>query len=111
MAGDASSASRLIPTRWVGAMTFRRLSVLAPRDYRIWVRAGIAGILGGYLLAFISIQLEQPWAKQGQPRELYVVFAALLAALLERKGRLRAAAGLVLVAVWVEMHITLLVSG
>ena len=115
MAGDANSASRLMP-RWitprrVGAMTFRRLSVLAPRDYRIWVRAGIAGILGGYLLAFISIQLEQPWAKQGQPRELYVVSAALIAAFLERKGRPRAAAGLVLAAVWVEMHITLLLSG
>jgi signal transduction histidine kinase len=102
MAGDANSASRL---------TFRRLSLLAPHDYRIWVRAGIAGIGLGYLFAFISIQLEQPWAKQGHPRELYVMAAALLAAWLERKGRLRAAAALVLVAVWVELHISLLLSG
>ncbi|HEU4584026.1 MAG TPA: ATP-binding protein [Polyangiaceae bacterium] len=92
-------------------MTFRRLSLLAPHDYRLWVRAGIAGIGLGYLFAFISIQLEEPWAKQGHPRELYVVAAALLAAWLERSGRLRAAAGLVLVAVWVELHISLLVSG
>jgi signal transduction histidine kinase len=92
-------------------LTFRRLSLLAPDDYRIWVRAGIAGIGLGYLFAFISIQLEQPWDKQGHPRELYVMAAALFAAGLERRGRPRAAAGLVLVAVWVELHISLLVSG
>src|SRR5262245_55404916 len=102
MGGDANSASQL---------TFRRLSLLAPRDYRIWVRAGIAGIGAGYLLAFLSIQLEQPWATQGHPRDLYVLAAALVAAGLERKGRPRPAAGLVLLAVWVEMHITLLVAG
>ena len=102
MAGDANSASRL---------TYRRLSLLAPHDYQLWVRAGIAGIGLGYLFAFVSILLEQPWAKQGHPRELYVVAAALLAAWLERNGRLRAAAGLVLVAVWVELHVSLLLSG
>jgi len=101
-AAEANSASQL---------TFRRLSLLAPRDYRNWVRAGIAFVLVGYSLAFISIQLEEPWAIQGQPRELYVLAAALVAFWLERKGRLQAAARLVLAAVWIEMHISLCLGG
>jgi len=101
-ASDENSASLL---------TFRRLSLLAPRDYRNWVRAGIAFVLVGYSLAFATIQLDQPWAKQGHPRELYVLAAALVALWLERKGRLRAAARLVLAPVWIEMHISLLFAG
>ncbi|MEO8179297.1 MAG: ATP-binding protein [Deltaproteobacteria bacterium] len=92
-------------------LTFRRLSLLAPRDYRNWVRAGIVTVLIGYSLAFASIQLEQPWTEQGHPRELYVVAAALVAVWLEQRGRLRAAARLVLVAVWLEMHASLLQFG
>jgi PAS domain S-box-containing protein len=95
----------------VSALTFRRLSFLAPKEYRNWVRAGIAFVLIGYSLAFVSIQLEQPWAEQDHPREPYVIAAALLAAWLERRGRLRAAAHLVLAPVWVEVHISLLESG
>jgi PAS domain S-box-containing protein len=99
---DSDSASQL---------TYRRLSLLAPRDYRSWVRAGIAFVLIGYSLAFATIQLEQPWAQQGHPREPYVVAAALVAIWLERRGRLRAAARLLLAAVWVEMHISLIEHG
>jgi PAS domain S-box-containing protein len=92
-------------------LTFRRLSILAPRDYRNWVRAGIVAVSLSYSLAFLSIQLEQPWAAQGHPRELYVVGATLLAAWLERRGRLTAAALVVVTAIWIEMHLSLLTTG
>lgn len=92
-------------------LTFRRLSILAPKDYRNWVRAGIVAVFLGYSLAFISIQLEQPWATQAHPRELYVVGATLVAAWLERRGRLTAAASVVVTAIWIEMHLSLLMMG
>lgn len=95
----------------MSALTFRRLSLLAPKDYRTWVRAGIAFVLIGYGLAFASIQLEQPWAEQQHPRDPYVMAAALLAAWLERRGRLQAAARLLLAPVWIEAHISLLEGG
>ena len=101
-AADSDSASQL---------TFRRLSIHAPRDYRNWVRAAIVATVVGYSIAFISIQMDQVWEKQDHPRELYVVGAGLVAAWLERKGRLQAAARLVVAAVWVEMHISLMMGG
>jgi len=99
---DSDSASQL---------TFRRLSIHAPRDYRNWVRAAIVATVVGYSIAFASIQMDQSWAEQSHPRELYVVAAGLVAAWLERKGRLHAAARLVVTAVWVEMHISLMTEG
>lgn len=92
-------------------LTFRRLSILAPKDYRTWVRAGIVAVFLGYSLAFISIQLEQPWEVQGHPRELYVVAAAVLAGWLEQRGRLTAAARVLVTAIWIEVHLSLLTTG
>jgi PAS domain S-box-containing protein len=92
-------------------LIFKRLSLQAPRHYRRWVRAAIVAALLSYALAFISIQLEQAWAEQAHPRELYVMTAALVALWLERRGRPRAAARLVLAAIWLEMHLTLLTLG
>ncbi len=92
-------------------LTFRRLSILAPRDYRNWVRAGIVAVFLGYSLAFLSIQLEHPWQAQGHPRELYVVAATLVAAWLEHRGRLRDAACMVAAAIWIEVHLSLLTVG
>ena len=102
MAADPVRASDVI---------YRRLSLQAPKHYRTWVRAGIAATLLGYCLAFISIQVEQPWSEQGHPRELYVIATCLVAAWLERRGRLQAAARLILSAIWIEMHISLLTMG
>jgi PAS domain S-box-containing protein len=65
----------------------------------------------GYSLAFISIQLEQPWETQAHPRDLYVVGAALIAAWLERRGRLTDAARIIVTAIWIEMHLSLLLVG
>ena len=90
---------------------FERLSVQAPEHYRRWVRAGILATTASYALAFASIQLEQPWSMQAHPRELYVIAAGIVAAWLERRGRTRAAARLVLAAIWLEMHATLLTLG
>jgi len=90
---------------------FARLSVQAPQHHRRWVRAGIIATCASYALAFLSIQLEQPWSQQPHPRELYVVLAGLVAAWLERHGKTRAAARLVLAAIWLEMHATLLTLG
>ncbi len=90
---------------------YRRLALQAPHHYRTWVRAGILATLLGYTLAFVSIQLEHPWSEQGHPRELYVISTCLVAAVLERKSRLQLAALLVLGAVWVEMHLSLLTAG
>jgi PAS domain S-box-containing protein len=92
-------------------LTYRRLSLQAPRDYRTWLRAGIAATIAGYALAFISIQLEQPWSAQGHPRELYVIGAGLVAAWMERRGRLQTAAKILVAAIWAEMHLTLLTLG
>jgi signal transduction histidine kinase len=90
---------------------FERLSVQAPRHHRRWVRAGIIATSASYALAFLSIQLEQPWSEQAHPRELYVVLAGVIAAWLEHRGKTRAAARLVLAAIWLEMHTTLLTLG
>jgi PAS domain S-box-containing protein len=92
-------------------LIFKRLSQQAPQHYRRWVRAAILAATISYALAFVSIQLEQPWADQAHPRELYVITAGLISAWLERRGRPRAAARLVLAAVWLEMHLTLLTLG
>jgi len=92
-------------------LIFRRLSLQAPRHYRTWVRAGIIAAVVGYSVAFGAIVLEQPWASQGHPRELYVIAAGVLAAWLERRGRLRAAARLMLAAVWMDLHLSLLTLG
>ncbi len=92
-------------------MIFTRLSVQAPQHYRTWVRAAIAVTTASYGLAFATIQVEQPWANQAHPRELYVIAAGLAAAWLERKGRLQAAAGLILAAIWLELHLSLLTVG
>jgi PAS domain S-box-containing protein len=101
-AADPDSGTELI---------FRRLSVQAPQHYRTWVRAAVAATILGYGLAFFSIQLEQPWAEQPHPRELYVISAGVVAAWLERKGRLQAAARLILAAIWLELHLSLLTLG
>jgi PAS domain S-box-containing protein len=92
-------------------LIFKRLSQQAPQHYRRWVRAAILAATISYALAFISIQLEQTWAEQAHPRELYVIAAGLISAWLERRGRPRAAARLVLAAIWLEMHLTLLTLG
>ncbi|HKO90980.1 MAG TPA: ATP-binding protein [Polyangiaceae bacterium] len=101
-AADSDSASQL---------TFRRLSIHAPRDYRNWVRAAIVAAVVGYTIAFLSIQMDHVWTEQAHPRELYVVAAGLVAAWLERRGRLQAAARLVIAAVWAEIHISLMTQG
>jgi signal transduction histidine kinase len=92
-------------------LIFKRLSLQAPQHYRRGVRAAIIAATVSYALAFISIQLEQPWHEQSHPRELYVVLAGFVAAWLERRGRPRSAAQLVLGAIWLELHITLLTLG
>jgi nitrogen-specific signal transduction histidine kinase len=92
-------------------LIFKRLSLQAPEDYRHWVRAAIMATIVGYALAFTVIQLEQPWPEQGHPREIYVVLAGVVAAWLERHGKPRAAARLVLAAIWLELHATLLTLG
>jgi PAS domain S-box-containing protein len=92
-------------------LIFKRLSQQAPQHYRRWVRAAIFAAVISYALAFVSIQLEQPWAEQAHPRELYVIAAGLISAWLERRGQPRAAARLVLAAIWLEMHLTLLTLG
>jgi signal transduction histidine kinase len=92
-------------------LIFKRLSLQAPQHYRRGVRAVILATIASYILAFVSIQLEQPWQTQAHPRELYVIGAGLLAAWLERKGRARPAARLVLAAIWLELHLSLLTAG
>jgi signal transduction histidine kinase len=92
-------------------LIFKRLSLQAPRHYRTWVRTGVAATIVSYSLAFASVQLEQPWATQGHPRELYVIAAGLIAAWLEYKGRLRMAASIILAAIWTELHLSLLTLG
>jgi PAS domain-containing protein len=92
-------------------LIFKRLSLQAPQHYRRGVRAVILATIVSYTLAFASIQLEQPWHTQAHPRELYVIAAGLLAAWLERKGRARSAARLVLAAIWLELHLSLLTAG
>jgi PAS domain S-box-containing protein len=92
-------------------LIFKRLSLQVPQHYRRGVRAAIIATVAGYAIAFASIQLEQPWSEQAHPRELYVVGAGLLAVWLERRGRARAAIGIVLGAVWLELHLTLLTAG
>jgi signal transduction histidine kinase len=92
-------------------LIFKRLSLQAPQHYRRGVRAVIVATLVSYTLAFASIQLEQSWQTQAHPRELYVIGAGLLAAWLERKGRARSAARLVLAAIWLELHLSLLTVG
>jgi hypothetical protein len=92
-------------------LIFKRLSLQAPLHYRRGVRAAIIGATVSYALAFIAIQLEHPWQAQPHPRELYVVFAGLVAAWLERRGRPRVAAQLVLGAIWIELHLSLLEHG
>jgi len=92
-------------------LIFKRLSKQAPHHYRRWVRAAIIATVVSYALAFISIQVEPPWKDAQHPREIYVVLAGLAAAWMERRGRPRAAARLVLLAVWLELHATLLTLG
>jgi signal transduction histidine kinase len=92
-------------------LIFKRLSKQAPEDYRHWVRAAIMAAIISYSLAFTVIQLEQPWHEQSHPREVYVVLAGVVAAWLERHGKPRAAARLVLAAIWLELHATLLTLG
>ncbi|HTV20367.1 MAG TPA: ATP-binding protein [Polyangiaceae bacterium] len=92
-------------------LIFKRLSRQAPQHYRRGVRAAIIATIASYTLAFVSIQLEQPWSTQAHPRELYVIGAGLAAVWIERQGRARWAAGLVLGAVWLELHLTLLTLG
>ncbi len=101
-AADSESGTDLI---------FKRLSIHAPQHYRRGVRAAVIATIAGYSLAFASIQLEQPWAAQHHPRELYVVLAGLVGVWLERRGRPRAAARLVLAAIWLELHCSLLTLG
>ena len=92
-------------------LIFERLSLQAPQLYRRWVRAAVIATVAGYSLAFASIQLEQGWSPSGHPREPYVIAAGCIAAWLERAGRARAAARLVLAAIWTEMHASLLSLG
>jgi nitrogen-specific signal transduction histidine kinase len=92
-------------------LIFKRLSRQAPQHYRRGVRAVIMTTIAGYALAFLSIQLEHPWQAQAHPRELYVIGAGLLAAWLERRGRARLPAGIVLAAIWLELHLSLLTAG
>jgi len=92
-------------------LIFKRLSIQAPHHYRRWVRAAIIATVVSYTLAYISIQVEPPWKEAQHPREIYVVLAGLAAAWMERRGRPRAAARLVLMAVWLELHATLLTLG
>ena len=92
-------------------LIFRRLSIQAPLHYRRWVRTAIIAAVIGYALAFASIQVEQTWSEQGHPRELYVILAGVVAFFLERHGRPRVAARLVLGAIWLEMHASLLTLG
>jgi len=92
-------------------LIFKRLSIHAPQHYRRGVRAAILAAIVSYALAFASIQLEQSWQEQAHPRELYVIGAGLVAAWLERQRHTRAAARLVLSAIWLELHVTLLTSG
>jgi signal transduction histidine kinase len=101
-AADSESGTDLI---------FKRLSIQAPLHYRRGVRAAVIATVLGYSLAFASIQLEQPWREQPHPRELYVVLAGLVAVWLELRGRPRAAARLVLGAIWLELHCSLLTLG
>ena len=90
---------------------FMRLSDQAPRHYRTWVRAAIAATLVAYSIAFASLQLDVPDHYHSHPREPYVIAAALVALWLERRGRLRAAAGVILTAIWFELHLSLLFIG
>jgi signal transduction histidine kinase len=92
-------------------LIFKRLSLQVPQHYRRGVRAAIIATVAGYAIAFAAIQLEQPWNEQPHPRELYVVCAGLVAVWLERRGRARAAIRIVLGAVWLELHLTLLTLG
>jgi PAS domain S-box-containing protein len=92
-------------------LIFRRLSLQAPQHYRRWVRAAIIAGVASYAMALAVIQIEQPWQEQAHPRELYVVLAGVVAAWLERSGKPRAAAQLMLSAIWLEMHTTLLTLG
>jgi PAS domain S-box-containing protein len=92
-------------------LIFKRLALQAPEHYRRGVRAAIVAAIAGYALAFLSIQLEQPWHEQAHPRELYVILAGLAAAWLERRGHPRVAAQLMLGAIWLELHASLLTVG
>jgi two-component system, cell cycle sensor histidine kinase and response regulator CckA len=92
-------------------LTPRNLSLKLPEQHRGWVRSGIALVVVGYFLALLSLLLEQGFTALPRLREPYVIALGLLAAILERRGQLRAASMIIVGTVWAELHVTLCVGG
>lgn len=92
-------------------LTLRVLSGHAPEQYRNWLRTGLWAALIGYTLAFATLLLDFGWTRAGSMSEPFVMAAALVAITLERRGRLQAAAMLILTALWLELHTSLVFVG
>jgi signal transduction histidine kinase/CheY-like chemotaxis protein len=115
--------TRVLPSRWLGVkavstkppafpeLNLETLSRVLPTQYRQWLRAAIFAVIGGYSIVLVSLVLEGQLQSYWTAREPYVIGLALLAGLFERRGRLRAAALVLIGAVWIELHITLVEQG